>query len=677
MTTDKTINATASRSLTFERAAPDATEIPVVVSTDDVVTVADGPEVLVHSADAIDLSRAPLPIIVTHKANQLNVGLVDRLVIDGGRLRGMATFGERQEAREYRTDVLNGIIRSVSVGYRRIHGRIRSDGVLETTRWQPGHVAMVGEPADAATGFFRADGDTEGQLTVSTETHMEANDMTTNTTATGGDDSSGGVNVVAFSEARREARMEGESAGAKQERARIADIESMFGKFGNRSAEVNALKAECIRSGASVVSAQASLLSLLSSTPDATPSATRAVADDEGAYTTRANSRFEAGNDRIEKFGEGLQRAIEFRGGLLSSEDHRKEASTSEFTGWSLSDMARAWCEHAGLSTRGRSRFDVVGLAFTASRGIIGLGTSDFTGILANVASKSMLAGWDEAGETWQMWCRKGNLADFKRANRAGLSMFSRLDVVPEHAEITFGKVSDRTEYIQLVTYAKRFALSRQAIINDDMNAFSRSPYLLGRAANGTIGDAVYNSLTSASGVGPTLNQDSTALFDASTHKNYDASSGSITVSNIDAGRVKMAVQADPNSGAALNIAPKYLLTPAALATAAEVLTASLVDPDGRTNATGGAQAVNPFRGRLQPIAEARLDGKTNGSTAWYLVADQNVHDTYEVAFLDGNANPVMETMQGWSVDGTEMKVRIDAGVACLDYRGMYRKRGA
>jgi HK97 family phage major capsid protein len=132
--------------------------IPVVISTETPVFMRDigGDEILLHKSPAIDLSRAPLPIIVTHKDNQINVGIVDGISISNGMMRGNAKFGERSEAREYKTDVTNGIIRSVSVGYIRRNSKFRNDGVLITDRWSPTHVAMVAEPADSKAGFYRA-----------------------------------------------------------------------------------------------------------------------------------------------------------------------------------------------------------------------------------------------------------------------------------------------------------------------------------------------------------------------------------------------------------------------------------------------------------------------------------------------------------------------------------------
>jgi HK97 family phage major capsid protein len=148
---------TQIRTLVFE-AAERATDgrIPVVVSTDDVVEVIDGPEVLMHTADAVDLTRAPLPIIVTHQSGQLNVGVVEDISLQGGVMRGFARFGKRAEAAQYEADVVGNIIKAVSVGYRRFKAHMRSDGVMVTTRWMPTHVALVGEPADAGAGFYRA-----------------------------------------------------------------------------------------------------------------------------------------------------------------------------------------------------------------------------------------------------------------------------------------------------------------------------------------------------------------------------------------------------------------------------------------------------------------------------------------------------------------------------------------
>jgi hypothetical protein len=77
-------------------------------------------------------------------------------------------------------------------------------------------------------------------------------------------------------------------------------------------------------------------------------------------------------------------------------------------------------------------------------------------------------------------------------------------------------------------------------------------------------------------------------------------------------------------------------------------------------------------RGVATPITDSRLNG-----TAWYLIADPMQTDTVEVTYLDGVETPFMDQREGWNVDGAEFKVRIDAGVKALHWRGLYKNAGA
>ncbi len=75
----------------------------------------------------------------------------------------------------------------------------------------------------------------------------------------------------------------------------------------------------------------------------------------------------------------------------------------------------------------------------------------------------------------------------------------------------------------------------------------------------------------------------------------------------------------------------------------------------------------NPVRGAAEIIVDARLDDAS--TTAWYLAADPNVFDTIEVGYLDGVAAPFLDQQDGWTIDGVEYKVRIDAAAAPLEFR--------
>ena len=58
--------------------------------------------------DAIDLSRAPVPLLLGHAADSIPVGLVDDIRIEQGRLVGTLQFGQSQRAQEALTEVRSG-----------------------------------------------------------------------------------------------------------------------------------------------------------------------------------------------------------------------------------------------------------------------------------------------------------------------------------------------------------------------------------------------------------------------------------------------------------------------------------------------------------------------------------------------------------------------------------------
>jgi ATP-dependent protease ClpP protease subunit/phage major head subunit gpT-like protein len=360
--------------------------------------------------------------------------------------------------------------------------------------------------------------------------------------------------------------------------------------------------------------------------------------------------------DAGDKFAVGATKALLLKAGVAGGE-------ANEFSGMTMREIARYSLDLRADKTVFTDPLMMVGRAMQPVMAGGMHTTSDFVKILANVASKSMLRGYGEAEETFSDWTSKGVLTDFKPGTRVDTGLFPSLLKVEEGAEYKYATMSDRGETIQLATYGNMFAISRQAIINDDVGAFSRIPLKMGRAAKRTIGNLVYAVLTS----NPVMS-DGVVLFHA-THKNLLTGSG-ITAASISAARAAMAKQADVDgiAVAGLNIRPKFLLVPVELEDDAAVLMASEFDPS-KTQ-----RVPNSARNAATVISEARLSA--NSAAAWYMAADPNSTDTIEVAYLNGVETPTLEQKEGWSVDGVEFKVRIDAGVKQLDYRGLVKNPG-
>ncbi len=362
-------------------------------------------------------------------------------------------------------------------------------------------------------------------------------------------------------------------------------------------------------------------------------------------------SNFIAGESQSEKFVRGGAIALSTRAGL-----GRNRETGNQFSGATLVELARASLKNHGINADRMHKLELVAAALTHPSG-------DFGNLLANVANKAMLKGYDEAEETFQEWTNTGVLSDFKEGRRADLNSFPSLQRVQEGAEYKYATVVDRGEQIQLATYGSLFAITRQAIINDDLGSFTRLPGMMGRAAIRTVGDLVYAILT-----GNPQISDGVRLFHAS-HNNLLPGTV-IDTANVDAMRVAMATQTDGGAHA-LNIRLATVLVPMALEGTAKVVRDAEFEVGGNNDKT----IPNSVYGTFDVIADARLDASS--ATTWYGSASSIMHDTIEVSYLDGNEKPYLEQQNGWNVDGAEFKVRLDAGVKALDFRTLAKNPGA
>lgn len=349
-----------------------------------------------------------------------------------------------------------------------------------------------------------------------------------------------------------------------------------------------------------------------------------------------------AGNGNL--VGDSIRAAIMTRAGYARSE------KDNAYNGYTLRELARASLVDRGIGISGHSSpLAMVGLAFTHS-------SNDFGNILMDVAHKAALMGWDEASETFDQWTRKGTLTDFKTAHRAGLDSFPTLRKVRAGAEYKYVTLKDRGEPIALATYGELFSIDRQTIIDDDMDMLTRIPMAMGGAARATVGDLVWAVLTS----NPKMS-DGKPLFHAD-HGNLVSSD--LSIEGLDAGRQAMLLQ--KSGERRLNIRPAFMLTPVAIESRANQLIKSASVPGADAN----SGINNPIQNFVTVLSEARLDDSS--PTDYYLAAAQG-RDTIEVAYLDGIDTPYLEQQQGFTVDGAAFKVRIDAGVAPLDWRGLVK----
>jgi HK97 family phage major capsid protein/HK97 family phage prohead protease len=158
---------THKRSALFDCQRAQDNRVPVVVSSTEPVDRGGVAEILSHDPKHVDLSRAPLPLLVSHEWDMLPIGVVEDLRLDGGKLRGMARFSDNEKAQTIFADIKAGILRSVSVGYR-VTEQLSRSATEMLCAWQPFEVSCVSVPADRQAGFFRSE-----RITVENETNEQ------------------------------------------------------------------------------------------------------------------------------------------------------------------------------------------------------------------------------------------------------------------------------------------------------------------------------------------------------------------------------------------------------------------------------------------------------------------------------------------------------------------------
>jgi phage major head subunit gpT-like protein len=208
--------------------------------------------------------------------------------------------------------------------------------------------------------------------------------------------------------------------------------------------------------------------------------------------------------------------------------------------------------------------------------------------------------------------------------------------------------------------------IDRRDIINDDLGAITLVPRKLGRGSGLQICEVFWVIFMNNS------------TFFSTGNKNYAA--GTDTVCGID-GLTKaetMFMEQVDADGKPIGIMPAIVLVPPALSAMATQLQKSLEIRD--TTASTKYPIANPHVGKFRAevsryLSNAKFTG--NSSKAWYLLADPNDLPVIEVAFLNGQESPIIDTAEAdFNVLGVRMRGYHDFGVALQDQRGGCKLKG-
>lgn len=618
----------------------------------------------------------------------LGVVVAKSAVVDGKRGTAKVRFAKAEDdpdADKIFRKIKDGIIQNISVGYmtytlEETDEEIDGIPVYLATDWEPYELSAVPMGADDGAGFRSQDpkDNPKGRrssclfvtrsatATPPKDKKMADEDDNKNTTNES--------TAVAATRAARDGRIQDakqrlEDREAAAEEARIAERE--------RAAEIRSI-AKRSKLGDDWAS---SLITKGVSVEAARKAAFDAVVEQDEEFSIDSTVRIGAGDDARDKFVRGVSAWMFERtstrklleAAAKKNPDSFKGVSFDggEFRGYSPLELARLSLERQGVRTRGMNKMDLIGLAFTHRSGNSYQTTSDFGTMLENVMGKVLLGAYLTQETTFDLICGVEEVPDFRASNRHRTGSVDSLDTVAEHGEYKNGVIPDSAKYaISTERKGKIFALSREALINDDMGALTNLATEFGRASGRTLENGFYALLGQNGGLGPTMG-DNQPYFHAN-RANVNAVGSALSVVGLDADRVKMRAQKDPNNKDFLTITPNILLIPDALYSAARVLNDSAKDPD----ANNKLERKNAVFGLFSNIiGTPRLDP---ASTRRYLFGDPSLVAAFVVAYLEGyGRGPVLESQSGWRTDGVEWRVTLYAKVQPGDPKGALTNAGA
>lgn len=361
-----------------------------------------------------------------------------------------------------------------------------------------------------------------------------------------------------------------------------------------------------------------------------------------------------------------------------------------DFANMKLSRMSEMYAEKMGCDVRRMAPKDIalVAMGHPGSMNRFRIqrdsyhSTGSFANLLLDAANKTLLAGYEEAPYTWEMWARNaGTTSDFKTLNRIRFSEMGAPEMVPEGMDYPTSVMSDAKEAYKINKYGSMFTVTWETVVNDDLDAISRIPAMQGAACRRLQNSAVYGVLTANAAMA-----DTGALFNATAqttaggHANLATGSATPTVATLNAAFLSMMTKKGLGitSTVTLNIQPAFLIVPAALSATALTLLGSMADPAVGGSAAGssgvkniyGPNADRPLKIIVEPVLDA------NSATAFYFAANNSQVDTVEITFLEGEQSPVLENEWDFDKDVYKYKVRQTFGVAAIDYRGLYKHAG-
>jgi hypothetical protein len=597
-------------------------------------------EILQCDVNSVRLERlnAGGPVLNAHSKYDLNdqIGVVERAWVEKKECKAILRFSKREEIAGLIEDIKSGIVRGVSVGYRPYTGE-ETKGIegaipkIRMTDWEPMEISMVPVPADFMSGTRSADSNELIEVEITRKNKME--DGTKEEVVETRSEDQGKTTPPAKVVKIDVEAVRAESATA--ERNRSKEI-----KLAVRSAGLEDSFAEThIDAGTEVAEVRTLVLAELAKKQEGTQT--------RGAVNINTGKKDEEVSMRAAMEEVILHRSNPGVFKLETEEGHSLRNAT-------IVELAAESLKERGITVSFRdSKEEIVKRAMSST---------DFPILLGNVANRVLRTYYEAVPSFWKKFAREISVNDFKAISSVQFGGSIGLEEILEGGEYKIDVLKEGGDSFGLKTWGKMIALTRRAIINDDMGGFMRSAEMFGRGAAEKQNAIVWSLFTANNGGGRKL-ADNVNLFHAS-HNNLAGTGSVLSADSLNAARVAMTRQKGLK-GEPISIRPAFLVVPPELEFLAKQLINSTIVPNSTSQA-------NPLQGMFEVVVDVYL----TDPKAWYLVSDAGMVDVIKYATLNGQTGLYTDQQVDFKTDNLEIKARVDFNATIEEYRGVYKNAG-
>lgn len=378
--------------------------------------------------------------------------------------------------------------------------------------------------------------------------------------------------------------------------------------------------------------------------------------------------------------GRKLLTATICRGGRLQGiekafDQQTLNASEDRFPhGFGLRDLLIMAARENGFS--GPSTNDVRGLlqaAFSPGnmiRANDGFSTLSLPGILSDVANKFLVSAFNAVETGWREIAAIRSVRDFRTNHIYSLTGGMTYEKVPPAGELKHAVLGETSYTIRAETFGRIFAITRQDIINDDLNALTQVPTRLGRGAALGLNLAFWTEFLA----------DANTFWTAGQGNVITGGTSTLTSEGLRLATLKFSKQTDPD-GNPLGLTPRILVVPPELEITANELMTSLIINTGGASTETKVPNRNVWANKYVVVVSTYLSNSNltgNSSAAWYLIASPDDLPLIEVAFLNGRETPIVESADAdFNTLGIQFRGYHDWGVSKMEPRAGIRAAGS